>query len=110
MSATDDCRSFAGAGPAGVDSERIEIDSRHRARRRPFKPGLGQRARFGGAENFVATTSEAESRIAEIARPSGVWCKPRKGRRRGQIVGAAFAKRNSRNAGAGRQVEKSARR
>ncbi len=65
MPATDDCRSLAGTGPARVDSDRIEIDPRHRTRSGTFRPGVWQCARFGRAKNVVATDPDAESRITE---------------------------------------------
>src|SRR5207302_8950787 len=108
MPPTNDCRPFAGAGPARSDSGRVEIDSRHRTRDWSFEPGVRQRARSGGVENFVATDPEAKRRVAEVARPCRLRREPRERRRQCRTGGAAFAKRNPGNAGASREVGKSA--
>src|SRR4029077_18721485 len=92
MPSTDDLRSFAGARSTRIDSKRIEIDSRYRARGWPVESGIGQCARSGGIENFVATNPEVESGITEITRSSDLRRRSSERRRQYRITGAAFAK------------------
>src|SRR5260370_2876846 len=73
MPATGDRRSFAGARPAGSESERIEIDSRHRTRGWSFEPGFRQRARSRGVEALVAADPETERRAGRANHTEQIW-------------------------------------
>src|SRR5207244_744395 len=119
MPPTNDCRSSARAGPARLDSHRIEVDPRHRTRGRTIEPGFRKRARSGGVKNVAPTNPEIESGAAEVTRSPGLWQGFYCGGRRlacnilqraagtaatTEFVNPRSTKRNPGNAGAGRET------
>src|SRR6266446_5920632 len=105
MPPANDHRFVAGTWSSRFDSSRIEIDPRHRAGGRKIEPGVGKRARFGRLESVARTNPEIEIGSAEATRPPVLRRESGEGRRRHRVAGAAAAKRNSRNARAGPEID-----
>src|ERR1700716_1561787 len=108
MSPANDRRFVARAGVARLDPDGIEIDPRYRTGGRAIEPGFRQRARFGCTENFAPANPKTESGITKDARAPRLRGESRKGSGRSRIAGPAFAKRNSGDARAGREIGKGA--